>query len=477
MSDDIDFLGTRSVGELADRIRAREISACAALEEAIVRVERMDGEINAVCHRDFEMARKHAAELDDRIRNGEDVGPLAGVPLGVKDLEDARGMPTRLGSLFHKDASPAERDSPHVERLRAAGAIPFVKTNTAEFGFAGNCASRLCGTTRNPWDLSKTPGGSSGGSAAAVAAGMIPLCTGGDGGGSLRGPAAFCGLVGFKASQGRVPTPDGLAEHTGYGVLTTNVSDMALCLDVMAGPHSRDRMTLPQPDCSYLESIESTEVAGLRAAWSGDLGFAVVDPEVEQICRVAAERLICQAGLHEAKVEVSFPNVMEAIGALYVDKIERKLTCAGILPDRRGDLSPEVQCCLDTFRPRDPCHLLEMQGNLGEALRISGELYRSIDFLLSPTTAVPAFAAEGPAPDRIAGRDARRTQDAPLTPLANYAWNPSISVPAGMTSNGLPVGLMITGPRHRDDLVLRLARIFEQENPWPRHPKSLEIVG
>ncbi|MDO8861996.1 amidase [Haliea sp. E1-2-M8] len=463
-----------TVSEIADAVRAGSQLSEDLVETVIRRVEILNPALNAVCYRDYDTARRQAREIDAKVRAGIDPGPLAGIPLGVKDLENARGMPTCFGSVFHTGAAPASDDSPHVERLRAAGAIPLVKTTTAEYGFAGNCDTILCGTTRNPWNLDKTPGGSSGGSAAAVAAGMIPLCTGGDGGGSLRAPAAFCGLVGLKASHGRVPTPNGIPENTGYGVVTTTVRDMARCLDVMSGPHLRDRMTLPLPGIQYEQVMETLAVSGLRVAWSTDLEFAEVDTELADITHHAAQVIIREAGLDQRDVQVEFPNVLAAMGAVYTHRIESRLRCEGLLPGRWEELSPEVRRSFDGFRASNECELIRAQDVLTDALARMAALFEEIDVLLTPTTATPAFAAAGPAPTLINGRDASRTLDAPLTPLANYSWNPSISVPAGVTRSGLPVGVMITAARHRDDVVLRLARLLEQARPWPRHSPSIQ---
>src|SRR5207248_5973816 len=225
-----------------------------------------------------------AEAVDAAVANGDDPGPLAGVPFGVKDLEDCAGMPTSHGSLLYKGRPPVAADSAHVRRLRASGAVPVGKTAAPEFGITAFTHTKAWGTTRNPWDPTRTPGGSSGGSAAAVAAGMVPFCTASDGGGSTRIPAAFTGLVGLKASYGRIPHPRPTPSETScFGALTTAVRDAARHLDVAAGPDDKDRASLPPPAVSFERAIEDLDVGGLRALWSPDMGYAVVVPEVEAL--------------------------------------------------------------------------------------------------------------------------------------------------------------------------------------------------
>src|SRR5205823_11644205 len=228
--------------------------------------------------------------VDAAIARGDDPGPLAGVPFGVKDLEDCAGLPTSHGSLLYKGRPPVAADSIHVGRLRAAGAVPVGKTAAPEFGAIAYTSTPAWGTTRNPWNLERTPGGSSGGSAAAVAAGLVPFCTASDGGGSTRIPASFTGLFGMKPSYGRIPHPRAaLSQTTCVGALTTTVADAARHLDVAAGPDDRDRASLPPPTVSYERAAEELDVGGLRALWSPDMGYAVVVPEIEGLARSAAE--------------------------------------------------------------------------------------------------------------------------------------------------------------------------------------------
>src|SRR5271155_4874907 len=283
-----------TVADAAHRIRNGEESAASLTRRCLDAVANANTELNAFVHLDAERALAAAEIVDAAVAagRGQELGPLAGVPFGVKDLEDCAGMPTTRGSRWFANGPAKTVDSIHVARLRAAGAIAIGKTAAPEFGAWAYTASPLLGVTRNPWDVSRTPGGSSGGSSAAVSSGMVPFCTASDGGGSIRGPAAFTGLVGLRGAYGRIPTfgDTHLAQNAVVGCVTTTVTDTALLLDVMAGPDGRDRTCLPPPTGSYLEALGQLDLSGLRVAWSKDLGFAVLDPEVAAICERAAMR-------------------------------------------------------------------------------------------------------------------------------------------------------------------------------------------
>ena len=456
----------RSLIETAEAVRRGELTAVDALDESLARIEAA-GELNAFVHLDPSLARRSAEVVDAAVAAGRDPGPLAGVPIGVKDLEDCAGMPTSHASVPFKGRGPVAHDSVHVARLRAAGAVPVGKTAASEFGATCFTATKAWGVTRNPWDLSRTPGGSSGGSAAAVAAGLVPAATASDGGGSTRIPAAFCGLVGHKPSYGRIPHERPSASMTSvFGLLTTTVADAARHLDVAAGPSALDRASLPPAGVVYERVIEELDVAGLRATWSTDQGFAVVSSEVEAVARDAADALVGAAGLRRVDVEVSPPDPLRTwlsagIVDLWMD-IE-----PGMWPDRADDFTGIVRGSFRRTQDLPPARIARAFLRRNQLDEYVGRLFDDVDVLLCPTTAVPAFAAEGPLPMAIEGRDAPGGPT-PLTMLANLCWNPAISVPAGVGADGLPIGLQIVAARHRDDVVLRLARISEQARPWPR---------
>ena len=462
-----------SVVELADAVRSAERSARDGVEQALARIENGNEALGAFVVVDAEAALAGADAIDATVAAGGDPGPLAGVPFGVKDLEDSAGLPTSHGSLLFKGRPPAPADSIHVARMRTAGAVPLGKTAAPEFGTLSWTRTRAWGTARNPWDRERTPGGSSGGSAAAVAAGLVPLATASDGGGSIRIPAGFSGLVGHKASYGRVPHPHPSDSMTSVlGALTTSVGDAARHLDVVAGPDGRDRSSLPAAGLSYETAIETLDVAGMRARWSVDLGFAAVDPEVASIAEAAALVLADAAGLG-----------LDAEPVALTDPVRTWLTAGPIdvwlsieddmWPAGADDLTLYSRRVLEQTEDLALPRLVAPARRRAVLEREVGELFAEIDVLLTPTTAVPAFVAEGPPPTEIGGRTVGPAMATPFTMLANLCWNPSVSVPAGMTSGGLPVGLLITCRHHRDDVALRLAHLMEQARPWPRTVSGL----
>jgi aspartyl-tRNA(Asn)/glutamyl-tRNA(Gln) amidotransferase subunit A len=454
--------------EVAESVRSGQRQAVEVLETCLAAIQRLNPQLNAFVHLDPASARRDAERIDSLVKAGQDPGPLAGVPFGVKDLEDCAGMPTSYGSLLYKGSPPAESDSIHVARLRSAGAIPVGKTAVPEFGAVALTDTRGWGPTRNPWNPARTPGGSSGGSAAAVAAGMVPMCTAADGGGSIRIPASFSGLLGFKPSFGRIPHPGNQPSATDvFGALVTTVADAARHLDVATGPHDCDRFTLPSPDVSFERSIETVPTEGLKAVWSVDLGFAVVDHEVASLTESAAGALIEAAGLERVEHPVEFTDPVRlwqsnGVLDLYMD-LE-----PGMWPERGSEMMEYVSIPLsraDEVKPARIAAIWKRRQKLDNEL---AALFDGVDVLITPTAAVPAFAAEWPMPSEINGTKVHPAMNVPFTMLANLGWQPAVSLPAGMTSEGLPVGVQVVCRRHADALVLRLARIFEQARPWPR---------
>lgn len=465
----------RTVVEIAEAVAEGHLTAAAVVEECLEAIEHRNNRVNAFVHLDAASARRQAEAVDRDLACGGLPGALAGVAFGVKDLrESCAGMPRRNGSLFHRDDPPDISDSVFIARLRAAGAIPLGKVATAEFGMDGVTHTLAHGTTRNPWNLSRTPGGSSGGSAAAVAAGLAPFCTAGDAGGSTRSPAGYTGTVGLKPSLGRIPRMDGFSDRSCPGVITTTVRDTARILDVVAGPDDRDRMTLPAATKRYEDLIETLDVRGMTAVWSEDLGFAPVEPQVAEITRAAAYRLADAAGLRMLDRAVRFTNVYMAANMHLTRGFADELTQRGILPGQMHLLSPGPRLFLEKareFSAADAFEAIRLEKNLEQEI---AAFFREADVLLTPCHSTTAFVAEGPLPEWIAGRDASQTNGDAFPMLANIGWNPSISVPAGVARDGLPIGLLITVRRHRDDIALRLARILELAAPWPLHPEGWE---
>lgn len=458
----------RTVIATAEAIRRGEERASDVLEECLAAVAEKNPALNAFIMLREDEARAEAAEIDRRIAAGEDPGALAGVPFGVKDIENLAGLPTTQGSLLLKDAPPAKADSPHVERIRAAGGIALGKTNICEFGMDSSTYNALWGVTRNPWNPELTPGGSSGGSSAAVAAGMVPIATATDGSGSTRCPAAFTGLVGHKPSHGRIPKSNGFSNFAVHGALTTTVADTARYLDAVSGPDDRDRQSLPPAGFSYEEVIERLDVTGLRAVWSEDIGYAVVEPEVAEISHRAADELVAAARLEIVERDFRPVNTIMPMGLIGLYDFRESMRREGVLPARFDDLSPQIRMWLEQMEEEaiGPADVAEAWKVLQELERQMAELFRSADLLLTPAVACSPYQADGLIPEVIDGRDASDSMVEPFGLLANICWNPSISVPAGLTEAGLPVGLQIIARRHHDHVALRLARIMEQTRPW-----------
>jgi len=470
-----------SLEALARQIARREVSAVDTVQAALARIDAADGTLHAFCTRVDEQALADAEAVDGRLASGDPVGPLAGVPVAIKDLLSTRNIRTTYGSPLYADHVPDE-DDVVVERLKAAGAIVIGKTNTSEFGYGPVGHNPCFPASRNPWDPALTPGGSSAGSAAAVAAGMVPLALGSDGGGSIRIPAALCGLFGMKASWGRVPLHPGCRDDrfpgaSGWeslehvGPLTRSVADAALAFAVLAGPTPRDRHSLPSDTSAWTIAPPET-LRNVRLAFSPDLGFATVDSEVRDIAAKAAQRF---AEVFGCAIEIAAPDIenpqssFEALVALDTDR-------AGL---RR--LASEQGYRFDGALGR----LLERDWSADEFTaaimarkRIANSLWRFMqcaDFLVTPTTSVAAFAVGLEGPAEIAGTATAPSDWVPFSSLANLTGQPAASIPAGFTSDGRPVGIQVMG-RHLDDAgVLTVAAGFETVAPWAGHwPGVLE---
>ena len=456
-----------TIAPIADAVRSGRVSATELVEDAYARIAELDPELHAFCTLDQEGARAAAAVIDRDIARGEPVGPLAGVPVGIKDLVCTRGLLTTFGSRLYADFVP-EEDDVVVERLRQAGAIIIGKTNTSEFGYGAFGHNALFPTTRNPWNPLLTSGGSSAGSAAAVAANMVPLAIGSDGGGSVRIPASLCGIYGIKPSWGRVPVYPGCRDerHPGIssweslehiGPLTRNVADAALAMSVLVGPTARDRASIPNEIAHWYVRPAET-LRGIRIALSLDLGYAVVDPEVRSVVETAVRQLERSLG---CAVDLDHPplrNMADAFEALVALETDRK----GLLR-----MSREKSITLDGWLNRLLTHpwtaddFTDAQLRRKEVANATWRFMHNYDFLLTPTTASPAFAPDLEGPPMLDGQNVAGNAWVAFSALGNFTGLPAASVNVGQTRDGRPIGLQIMG-RHLDDLgVLALSAAVE----------------
>lgn len=467
-----EMLWTMDAWELADLVRAGELKAIELLDLTLERIGRFDGELNAFATLDPEGARAQAEAVDQVVASGKDPGPLAGLPIGVKDLEPVQGLPTMRGSLLYKE-SLAQHDSTQVVRLRKAGAVIVGKTTTPELGTLAFTWSKATGVTRNPWNKERTPGGSSGGSAAAVASGMVPIATGSDGGGSIRIPSSYSGLPGLKPTYGLIPKgPEriGTGRTSVYGPLARSVTDIARYLDQVVGAHPMDPASLPKPSVQFEESLQ-LPLEGFRAVWSQDLGFGMCRSEVTHIARAAAERLIETTGMVEVETPVKLPDAGQSW--TLAESLDCFADMSEFWPLRSEEMTPVVSLYLQLADGIKPSHLAEAQAMRHELLAAVTRIFDDVDFIITPTTPTTAFEAEGPMPIEIDGQ----YMTSPLHAVCftfpfNLTGNPAVTIPAGSDSDGLPVGLQVIGPRMSEAELLSAARIVEQNAPWPKLPPA-----
>jgi aspartyl-tRNA(Asn)/glutamyl-tRNA(Gln) amidotransferase subunit A len=460
--------------ELLAAYRAGELSPVEACDAVLARIAEVDPVINAFLLVDEERAGKLAAESAQRWLHGEPRGLLDGVPVSIKDVLLTEGWPTLRGSRAIDPDQPWQVDSPAVARLREQGAVPVGKTTTPELAWKAVTDGPLTGITRNPWDPERTPGGSSGGAAAAVAAGMAPLAVGTDGGGSVRIPAAFTGTVTLKPTYGVVPhfpaSAFGTLAHT--GPMARTVADAALMLDVIAGPDHRDWSALPPPVRPFARP-ERTDLAGLRIAYSPTLGFAgaasILDPEVAE-STAAAAAIFESLGAHVTQVDPPITDPVEEFHALWF--AGAAATVAGLPADRLADLDPGLAEIAEEGRRLSAVDYLRANNRRMELGLAMGRFHLDHDLLITPTLPIPAFAAGREVP--VGWPAPRWTSWTPFTYPFNMTQQPAASVPCGFTATGLPIGLQVIGPRHADALVLAACQVFEEAHPlWQRRPLVL----
>jgi aspartyl-tRNA(Asn)/glutamyl-tRNA(Gln) amidotransferase subunit A len=470
----------------------------------LARIEQVNPQVNAFVAIDADAALAAADDVDRRVGAGEDVGPLTWIPIGVKDLEDAVGFTTSSGSATHAQDPPSSRDSVLVRRLKDAGVVVIGKTNTPEFGLKPQTDNPTFGITRNPWDLERTPGGSSGGTSAALAAGMVPLATGSDGGGSIRIPSSVTALSGLKPSLGRVPSgdpgPPGWHHLATRGVMARRIRDVAYALDVVVGPDRRDLRSLPREPGSWFDAVREP-TPPRRVGWSPTLGYARVDREVRAACEAAVHALATTG-----TEIVELPSVFNEDPGPSIAALVSTYTRRTIEPFRdtpfwskldplvviAAEMAAATVSAVDLVEAEDACHRLN-----GQLV----EVFEQVDLLLCPTTCgvmplasmpttvadlMARFLTEGDVDvERLtSGLDLERltgwleglgTLDVPLgtidgehvldwsrlTQPFNLTRSPAGTVCAGFTSGGLPLGLQVVGPQHADVAVLQAIAVIE----------------
>lgn len=464
-----DELCYRSAVELTRLVRRKELSCTEVINSFYDRIEVVNPHINAICTLvDRELALQQAALLDKRLQAGDSLGALAGLPIGVKDLAETRGIRTTMGSPLHADWVP-EYDALMVERMKSADAIIIGKTNVPEFGAGSHSFNRVFGVTRNPYNLMKSAGGSSGGAAAALAAGMLPFADGSDHGGSLRNPASFCNVVGFRPSPGRVPA---WPSETPYdplsviGPMARSVDDVALLLSVIAGPDPRAPLSIEQDPGVFAEFINSpkgkdaeVDLKGVRVAWSKDLGFLPVQASVVEVLQQAVSDL---AGLG-CELHADEPDLKDA------EDIFLRLRAAGFASSYAQTLDESPHLLKDTIRWNTEVglNLSLIDIATAEAKRVALyertlKFFENYDFLILPAAQVAPFPVEWDWVREINNtRFDNYLQWMQICCAITLTTLPAISVPAGFTADGLPIGLQIVGKPHADLELLQFARAFE----------------
>ena len=487
MPDSADLPGTtgellvRPALELADRVRSGEVGARELVEAALRRLEEREDRINAFCFVDSERALAEA----ERVLPG-DPRPFAGVPIAIKDSTPQEGLPMRIGSALFKDHI-ADYDSASVRRLKGAGFVPVGRTTMPEFGILPTTEPRLTGPTRNPWDLSRTPGGSSGGSAATVTAGVVPLAHGGDGGGSLRIPAACCGVVGLKASRGRISAgPDrGDDPLVTEGVLTRTVADTAALLDVLSGYEPGDATWAPPPARPFREAALVPPPMGLRV---GLLLAPPIPAELDPVCARAAEeagRLLEELGHH---VEIFDPEPLSRRTWDAFDDVWAVLAAEGVAagesilgrPPTADDIEPLTWALYEKGRALDAISYRRSFAEIQRAAREVVGATLAFDALLTPSLAerpVPIGTITGfERPDPL-GALSRSDRFSPYTALWNMTGQPAISLPLFHGDDGLPLGVQLVGPPAGEALLLGLAAQLEEARPWKQRLSPMATGG
>jgi amidase len=464
-----DALTRKSAVELAAMMRVRTVSPVEVLDAHLAAIARLNPRLNAVVTLIADAAREAARHSEARIAAGQPLGSLEGLPFGVKDVTETAGVRTTYGSPLHADFVPSE-DAEVVRRLKAAGAILLAKTNTPEFGTGANTVNAVFGATRNPWNPALSPAGSSGGSAVAVASGMLPLAQGTDFGASIRIPAAFCGIVGIRPTPGLTPNhpmPLGWDPGQVHGPLARSAEDAALMLDAMVGSSRLSPISVAPPWRSTREVVAgANDARGLRVAYASDIAGIGVEGEIDEICRAAARRLgDCGAAVEEIAFEVSEGRDPYQVwrGAWIVGQQHLRLT-------RRAEFGENLRASVEHGLAVTTADIAAAEAARFAVFHRFRFLFERFDVLLTPAAPVKPYPVEMNFPSEVAGRRLENYIDwiAPAF-VVTLVSLPAGSVPAGKTADGLPVGLQIVAPRFEEPLILSVAKLVQQANPigWP----------
>ena len=453
---------------LNQMIQSLDLSPVELTEAVLARIDRLNPILNAFLTVTPEIAREAAKAAEKRAMRFERRGPLDGIPYSIKDLEATAGVRTTFGSKFFEHNVPTE-DGAVAGRMKATGGVLLGKTNTPHFGYKDMCDNLLGPPCRNPWNTERTSGASSGGAGAAVAAGLGPIAHGSDGAGSIRIPAALCGIFGMKPSYGRVPyypNADAFALRSHNGPLTRTVRDAALMLQAIAGPDHRDPLTIDAPPDDYLAACDG-DLTGLRIAWSGDLGYAAVDPEVRAIAERAAQRFTDLGATVEEPV-LNWPDPYEWHKIIYqVNVATRSHERALQRPDWIEPTMMRMMLNAGRYSAIELNKAILQRTVFYHAVRATFDEY---DLLLTPQMPVAAWSCEPGADEGtfdIDGRPASSIFDrVPFMYPFNLTGQPAANLPCGFTAEGLPVGLQVVGRWHADSMVLRAAACFEAIHPW-----------
>ncbi|MHA1671326.1 MAG: amidase [Promethearchaeota archaeon] len=461
--EDICFL---PAWEMKEKIASQELSSTEITEVIIERIEKINPIINAYCTTTFDLARTMAKEADEAVKKGEKIGLLNGIPTSIKDLNQIKGVRTTFGSKIYENNIP-EEDGVAIARLRKEGCVFMGKTNTPEFGFKGVTDNLIFGATKNPWNLGRTPGGSSGGAASAGASGMSPLAQGSDGGGSLRHPAGLCGIFGYKPSFGRVPRypREFIAAYdlSVVGPITRYVKDAALMLDAMKGPFLKEMFMLPDDNMSYYEIIDD-KPKKLKIGYSINLGYAkFVDPEVEKAVVDSAQKFEkFNWEVEEVKFKIRKPerSFLTAWTSLFSFDLKSKVKEWGDKMD--PGLLQLVKAGMGYGGFDLPKAIIDRRKFYEKFIPI----FDNYDILITPTTAITAFELGIPYPSKLNNVSVSPTAWQPFTFPFNMTGQPAATVPCGWSKEGLPIGMQIVGKPFDDITVLQVSKAFEDISPW-----------